>query len=401
MVQATTFNVQWFNNIDQVSIADWQACFPEDDILRSHDLQRAYETSNFRDVNFHYCVITQENRVVGILPCFEYRISLTDVASVSTQNIVARIRKICPNFLKVKAFVAGAPISICDDLIGIHQNYRSNLQSILSVAFSAIEQRCNQTNSTVTLIKEIRNRYQSVLFQQIKEDFIIGESPPTTFTYVGEINGEPYLQRLRNRYRSSIKGYLKKFSNRGLHWELVSDFGDLSETLCELYLNVLNRSKVKFEQLTPDFFKSINTIMGERSAVLVGYHQEKIVAMELILQGRQMHPIYLGMDYQYLNDSGLYFNCLVKLLQEAQDRQCYTVELGQTSYEAKSNFGIELEKLYVAIKHKNPTINKLLRRFKHQILPSYPEIPARNIFKDSNAHSAHLDQAIIPSRAGY
>lgn len=395
------YSVQWLTSVNEISHTQWQRCFPEQDILRSYELQKVYEVSNFRDTKFHYCVISHNQKTVAILPCFEYKLSLTDVAGPSLQSMVGFIRKFWPNFLKLSAFVNGSPISICDDLIGVHLEFRSDLQEILKFSFVEIAKKSKDLRCQATLIKEIRNRYQSVLFKNLPNTFIVGESPPTTFSHVGEINGEPYFNQLRNRYRSSIRGYQKKFSNTNLHWKLVSDFGDISEQLCDLYLNVLNKSKVRFEQLTPEFFKHINDQLGDKTSVLLCYHKDQIVAMELIVQGQQMHPIYLGMNYDYLHTSNLYFNCLIKLLQEAQDRNCSTVELGQTSYEAKSNFGIELEKLYVAMQHNHPWINRLIKLFKHQVLPPYQEVRTRNVIKDKNAHSARLAQAIMATREGY
>ncbi len=401
MNTTNSYAVQWLHSINQISRSQWQMCFPEDDILRSYDLQKVYEAANFDSVRFHYGLIEQKNQTVAILPCFEYLLSLTDVASASIQRTVNYCRRYWPNFLKLSAFVNGSPISICDDLIGIHSDFRAEMQAILSFSFAEIAKKSKRLGCQATIIKEVRHRYRSALFACIADTFIIGESPPTTFTYAGEINNQSYIDRLRNRYRSSIKGHLNKFSKTNLRWDLVSDFGELSQQLCDLYLNVLDKSKVRFEQLTPEFFEHMNHQLGDKTSVLLCYHHDQIVAMELIVQGRQMHPIYLGMNYNYLHSSSLYFNCLIRLLQEAQERNCPGIELGQTSYEAKSIFGVELEKLYVAIQHNRPWINWLMKVFKHQILPPYAEVKPKNVLRDPAAHSACLTPIKTATREGY
>ncbi|GAB2198472.1 hypothetical protein [Sessilibacter sp. MAH4] len=402
-MQGSNYTTTWVSSLAEVGEHHWQTCFPEDDILRSYKMQQVYEAAHLSDVKFHYLLIknTSVDCVVGLLPCFEFRLSMTDVAPQGVQNAVAQVRKIFPNFLRVSAFVTGSPIAICDDLIGINPAYRQQSNRILSLAFTEFDAKSQQLKKQMVVVKEIRQRYLDSFKNQLSESYLLGESPPTSFAYVGEIDGKDYLHAFRNRYRSSIKGYLNKFAKTGLRWEIVQDFGEHAETMCNLYLNVLNHSKVKFERLTPDFFRAANSILGEQSSALLCFEGDNIIAMELIIQGKQMHPIYLGMDYQYLQNSGLYFNCLIRLLQEAENRGSFVVELGQTSYEAKSNFGICLEKLYVAIKYNNRLANGLISLFKNQLFPAYQPLRERNLFNNTQAHRDKLDQALAADREPY
>lgn len=416
MVVGAMFSTEWISKLSDIPESVWNECFPEQEIMRSYALQQVYEQSNFEGVLFHYLAIkapikapiselpnrgAKSEQIIALFPCFFFGVSLTDVAPRSVQSVVNRVRRFWPGFLKVKALVCGSPIATCDDLFGIQPNWREHTTDIVRVAFNAIEAFSQKARTNLIVVKEIRERYKVQLLKGLPESFIVAESPPTCFAYVGPKDGDDYIKSFRNRYRSNIKGYLNKFNKSDLRWELVSDFSDYAEKMCALYLNVLEHSAVKFETLTPDFFRVANEVLGDQSSALFCFSGDEIVAMELILQDKAMHPIYLGMDYRYIKDSGLYFNCLIRLLSEAEQRGSYLVELGQTSYDAKSNFGIKMESLFVAIKSNNGLINKLLRSFKSSLFPAYPPLRERNLFKNNEEHERQLDQSVLVEREGF
>ncbi len=403
MMSEGGFGAHWVDALSDVPEITWNECFPEGDVMRSYAMQQVYEKSAFESVRFKYLLVSenQTGRVAGIFPCFFFQVSLTDVAPVSLQNFVGRVRKFWPRFLKIPALVCGSPIATCDDLFGIRPCYRAQSEQILVLGLTYIEQLSKTHKAKIIVVKEVRQRYKRQLLGVLPSGFIVVESPPTCFAYVGPKDNEGYIKSFRNRYRSSIKGYVNKFNKSNLRWELVDDFTEHAEVMCKLYLNVLNNSSVKFETLTPEFFLAVNDILGSRSTALLCYSGNELIAMELILQDKAMHPIYLGMDYRHLKNSGLYFNCLIRLLEEAEKRGSYIVELGQTSYEAKSNFGIRMEKLYVAIKYNSIIVNLFLRKFKNLFFPVYPEVRERNLFKNAEEHERQLDRATIIERVGY
>lgn len=387
-----SLGTSWVDSLTAISKSDWYSCFPKYEPLKSYNLQKAIECSNLVGITFEYLVIKskQAGTVVAIVPCFYYRVSLTDVAPAFVQRFVNNIRKVYPSFLFVNMFVAGSPIAICSDLIGINPDIVTpgpSKDALLKMVYRTIDERLLSGKSSIAVIKEIKQRYKRDLLSVIPSYYSVNESPASSYVYVGPLAGNDYLSHFRNRYRSSIKSYLNRFKKAGLRWELREDFSDYTREMHRLYLNVLNNSNVRFECLTHDFFNCVNREMGNKSSALLCFAGDKLVAMELLLQGKEMHPIYLGMDYEYLTSASLYFNCLIQLLKEAESRGCYLVELGQTSYQVKSNFGAKMEPLYFAIRHRNWLLNRLLRLFASKLFPVTPLIEGRNIFKHQRLYN--------------
>jgi hypothetical protein len=174
-----------------------------------------------------------------------------------------------------------------------------------------------------------------------------------------------------------------KFAEAGMRWEVTHDFSQYAAAMHPLYLQVLHRSKIRFETLSVEFFAGLPAQLGENVLALLCFKGEQLVAFELVVKDEAWtHPIYLGIDYRYRDEGALYFNCIYRIMEliEAEGRS--VVQLGQTSYPAKASVGAVIDRLYLAVHHTNPILHALLRRSGSVMFPS-TEVPrAQRVFRD-------------------
>lgn len=138
-----------------------------------------------------------------------------------------------------------------------------------------------------------------------------------------------------------------------------------------LYLNTYEQSPIRFERLTPDYFRKTAGI----SKFILCFEDETLIGFaQLIGKQRKMVGKYLGMDYECNRRYGLYFLLSLKAI-EACARDGYTrLDLGVTSYHFKHLLGGQLIETSIYYRHHNPLANWLLGRLKFLLEPSAEEL---------------------------
>lgn len=384
--------IDWVRSIDDIDRTAWDACFGTTDVLCSYALQKATEKANLARVRFHYLLVRDAESVVAIFPCFEFSVSLTAVASAAINRWVAAVRKRFPRFLYLRAFVIGTPVAICRDLFGIRPDLDASTRAqLLDRVCRAAIARAAELRIGLVVVKELPSQLLQTAGEVLRRHFTIVESPATTYLYVGDSDGENYRARLRKKYRSVMTGRVRDFERAGLRWELHTDFARHACAMHALYLQVLRRSKTQFEELSPEFFEQVNDQLGANSFALLCYHGDRLVACELFVRDRDwVHPIYLGMDYAYRDSGALYFNCIYKIIDVVEQEGKSIVQLGQTSYEAKSGIGAVVARLYLGVRHRRRLLQALLVWFRNVLFPPTPIPRQQRVFRDMDANNQAL-----------
>jgi Acetyltransferase (GNAT) domain len=384
--------LRWVRSIRDVGEEAWNACFPRRDVMQSYQLHAATEAGKLGDVEFHYLVARDARGVAAVVPCFAFRMSLTVVAPDPIARAVALVRRALPGFLYLRAFVVGTPIAICKDLLGLRADLRGRArEETLRALLGEVVGRAKRLGLGLILIKEITRALLPDVKDALAERFTLVESPPTTYLYLGEPGRTTYRGRLRKKYRSLMNNRQARIAEAGMRWELTSDFSRYADRMHPLYLQVLHRSKIRFETLTVDFFAQLPAHLGDRVLALLCFKGDELVAFELFLRDDEWtHPIYLGIDYRHRDEGALYFNCLYKIIEilEAEGRPA--VQLGQTSYLAKASIGAVVDRLYLAIGHTHPVLDAVLRRFGSLMFPATETPRAQRVFRDMKENDEGL-----------
>ncbi|QSQ27999.1 GNAT family N-acetyltransferase [Pyxidicoccus parkwayensis] len=398
-----SLDLQWVSSLEDVGQEAWGVCFPREDVLKSFALHRAVEAARLPGIEFHHLLARREGRVLAIVPCFRIRLSLTTVAPDIVKKAVDTVRRLFPGFLCARAFIVGTPVAICRDLLGVQQGRDGPLPAeVLRAVTREVLDRARRLRMGWVIIKELTSRFLPQVREVLSESFTLVESAATTWLYLGEEGAGTYRERLRKKYRSMMTHRERQLVDSGMRWELHHDFAPYAERMEALYLQVLHRSKVQFETLNRDFFVELSRRLGKRAFALLCFQEDELVAFELFLEDAgEVHPVYLGMDYRHRDQGALYFNCIYKIVEQAEARGKAVVELGQTSYAAKASLGAVVDRLYLAVRHLNPAVNLLLRVFRRALFPP-TQVPRRQrVFRDMRAndealvrHGVHFEEAL-------
>jgi predicted N-acyltransferase len=134
------------------------------------------------------------------------------------------------------------------------------------------------------------------------------------------------------------------------------------EQIYQLYLNTYNKSELKFEKLTIEFFESLAGLMPNQCRFVLYYMQEKLVGFNCLLLGNGvLMDKYIGMDYEHSKQFNLYSLSWLYNIQMCIRDGFHTFQSGQAAYETKLSLGAKLEQTYVFFKHRNRVINPILK----------------------------------------
>ncbi len=384
--------LDWVESIEKIGTETWYQCFSEEDVLHAYDLHKATEMAALKDVKFHYLLAWKAGEVVAILPCFSFRTSLTTVASEFMNRVVTKVRKFWREFLYLDIFIAGTPIAICKELIGIrYPPVDPRFSPLLTRLGEAVKVRARTLGIDMVLIKEITSAHLPYAKAALREYYSFVESPATTYLYLGEPGIGSYRERLRKKYRSLMNSRQRRFEDAGYEWRVCQDFAPYAEQMETLYLQVLHRAKIRFETLNSNFFKEVSRSLGNRAFAVLVFDDDQLIAFELVMQDQHwLHPLYLGMNYNDRDKGALYFNLIYKIVEIAEDAGRPLVQLGQTSYKAKASIGAVAERLYLAVANNNPHLNFLMHHFGNVFFPPTEIARQQRTFRDMELNNQAL-----------
>jgi hypothetical protein len=381
-ITASELRFHWTTALDDIGKEAWDACFASGSVYDSFELVQAVHHGRISGVEPNYLVGKHDGRIIFVLPCFRFPLSLSLLAPQSVQQWIERLRKVFPRAMYFDTFIAGSTVAICKDSLGIAQIPRGDRLAVLIRVKQQILERAQKLGSGLVVFKEITTDDLPLLQRALEPEFTIVESLPTMFLPVSD-KGPPYIDRLRKKQRVLLRKRKRMFQEAGLRWEVATDFAPYAEAFVPLYLQVLARAETRLETLTADFFREVSNRLGDRSFALLCFKGTQLVAFEIFLQDEQwLQPMYLGMDYAFRDHAALYFNCLYRIIEECENRGYPVVQLGQSAYEAKGLLGAVMARLYVGLYHRNGLARLALGKLKSTLFPSIAP-PRHEPFKDA------------------
>lgn len=293
--------------------------------------------------------------------------------------------------MKLDIFCVGTPIAICDHLIGLASNTDKETVKIFKIMLAEVRKKAKQLKCVATIIKEIPERDQTLLRCLRDNDIIIGRSLPNSYVFLdSRLGGWP--NAFRKRYIRRINSQLKKAEkNNKYTWKIIENFDMHSHRFENLYLQVLDKSEYKFEQLNAEYFSSVAKELPQNSAALICTdNADNIVCFELILAKHDtIIPLYVGIDYSHLKDGDLYFSCINNLILIAQEKGYKKIKLGQTSYLAKAYAGAIFEELKLGVFARNKLLHTGFKIFNEQLFTA-PELPNVMVYRDEVIEALQL-----------
>ena len=347
-------------SLSQLQDSDaWRLAFQ--DKCKDHRYYEIVEQTLADGFEHHYLVFEDETgRVRGIQPVFFVRQNLIEGVPGNIRSIVDLVRKLFPRFLTMRMLMVGCAagagdLGVCDV---------EDESWVAKAVQSALLPFARHHHVSLIVLKDFPAAYRALLQNFRHNHYARIPSMPMTRVSLNYASFDDYLGSIGYVTRKSLRRKFRKAERAAkIDMEVVHDISPHVDEIYPLYLQVHERSSMKFETLTKDYFRQISERMPERSRFFLWRQEGKIIAFAFCLvHGETIYDECIGLDYSIALDLHLYFYTLRDVISWAIANGLKYYCSGPLNYDPKLHLGHELVPLDLYVMHTRPLLNPIFRR---------------------------------------
>ena len=330
----------------------------------------------------HYLLIEDHaGQVRAIQPVFFVRQNLVEGVRGRVRSIVGTIRKMFPRFLTMRVLMVGCGAGAGD--LGVWD--KDDEPFVAKALQSSLQTYARQNKASLVVFKDFPAIYRSALEVLYSSGYARIPSMPMTRLSLRYKNWDEYFGTLSKATRKDLRRKFRKAERApNIQMEVVTDVTPFIDEIYPLYLAVHERSALKFETLTKEYFRAIGQQMPERARFFIWRQNDKIVAFSFCLVcSDAIYDECIGLDYEVALDLHLYFYTLRDIISWALQQRFKYYYSNPLNYEPKLHLDCELVCLDLYVIHTNPLLNPIFRRLIKYLGPTRHDPVLR---KFPNAH---------------
>jgi len=313
------------------------------------------------DFEHHYLWLEDPSgKVRAIQPVFFVRQNLVEGVPGKIRSVVDVIRKILPRFLTMRVLMVGCAAGT-GDLGACDEKDEPWTADALSESLRTYAKR---KNASLVVLKDFSANYRSPLKTFALNGYARIPSMPMTRLPLRYQNWDEYFRTLSKATRKDLRRKFRK-AERGpkIDMQLVSDIAPFIDEFYPLYLAVHERSPLKFETLTKNYFRAIAQRMPELARFFIWRQDGKLIAFSFCLVcGDAIYDECIGLDYSVALNLHLYFYTLRDIISWALQQGLKYYYSNPLNYEPKLHLDCELVPLDLYVRHTSAVLNPILRR---------------------------------------
>lgn len=372
------YKVNIFERLADVPLKEWNAFAKPHAYTYSPGFLEIMEYFRTNDCNRGYILVYDEHEQPILFT--HYNISRVDVAIFSSgwlRAALTSIRKLFPNFLKIKMLECAFPISSQHQSIS---NARNNKEIPVQYLGKALLELARKNGLFIAIIGafEPQDHPDEPWLKDLGYQFV--PCLPVATLDIAWESPAAYLSAMKSYYRSKLQRHLRINQSNDIRHELRDNFEDLAEVLWQQWLVVhAHATEYNGETLTPRFYKDFSQKFGTRSKVLLIYSKDELVGHALLLvDGDTLRWRNFGRA-KAENDS-LYIYVCHKVVETAINLGVKHLDMGVTTYAIKRDFGASIVPRKIAIRVSWGIFNSYAAKA-YSLLNHVPVIHNKNIFK--------------------
>jgi predicted N-acyltransferase len=309
-----------------------------------------------------YLVLTsQDGAVRAIQPFFLLDQDLLAGADARIVKFAEAVRRIFPRFLLMRTLMVGCAAG---------EGHLDAQDEVTRLAIAqglgaAVPELARQLKAGLAVFKEFTASDREALACLKAHGFTRIPSMPMTRRRLNFANFEEYMrQALSQKFRGQLRRDCRRSAERAkLEMRVVADITPYIEEIYPLYLAVYERSHLKFEKLTPEYFRSLSREMPDKALFFLMMKDGKVVSFNMCLKnGKELCSEYVGFDYDVAFDLHLY-NVMTKGIMEwAIENRFQWYCSTSLNYEPKYHFRHQLDPLDLYVRHVSPALNFFMKR---------------------------------------
>ena len=310
---------------------------------------------------FRYLVLQDESgEVRAVQPVFFVRQNLVEGVPGEIRSIVDLVRKIFPRFLTMRVLMVGCAagagdLGVCDEK---DEAWAANALQ------ASLRKYARQNGASLIVLKDFPAKYRSVLETFSSKGYARIPSMPMTRLPLHYKDWDEYFRTLSKATRKDLRRKFRKAERAPkIDMQIVNDIAPYIDEAYPLYLAVHERSPLKFEMLTKNYFRAVGQRMAERARFFIWRQSGKIVAFSFCLVcDDAVYDECIGLDYSVALDLHLYFYTLRDIISWALRERLKYYYSNPLNYEPKLHLDCDLVPLDLYVLHTNAFLNPIFGR---------------------------------------
>lgn len=220
------------------------------------------------------------------------------------------------------------------------------------------------SKASLVVLKDFPATYRAPLRTFSSNGYTRVPSMPMTTLMLRYRHFDEYLNSLSKATRKDLRRKFRRIEKAApIEREVMTDVAPFIDEIYPLYLQVHERSQLKFERLTKEYFRTLGERMPERTRFFIWRQNGRAVAFSLcFVHNGTIYDDCLGLDYAVALDLHLYFHTFRDIISWALEQGLHRYCSSPLNYNPKLHLGCELMPLDLYVMHTQPLLNPVFRR---------------------------------------
>ena len=340
------------------------------------------------DSKFEHAYLLLEDKagkVRAIQPLFFVQQNLVE-GIPALRSAVAAIRRRFPRFLTMRVLMVGnaageGQLSACAS---------EDEDWVANALHATLKTYAQLSKASLVVFKDFPAKYRHALRNFSANGYARVPSMPMTELQLRYTDFDHYLSTLGASTRKDLRRKFRKTAAAPpISLEVVTDLTPYVDEVYPLYLQVHERSPLKFERLTKEYLCTLGQRMPERTRFFIWRQNGKAIAFSVALvHDGTIYDDYLGLDYRVALDLHLYFYTLRDIISWSLAQGLKRYRSSPLNYHPKLHLGCDLFPLDLYVMHTAAWLNPIFRQALKFLEPTRHD-PVLKRFR--NAHELHAD----------
>jgi predicted N-acyltransferase len=338
---------------------EWQQAFARE--RKDHRYYEIVEDTIHQGFQYRYLLINDDTgRVCAVQPCFLLDQDLLAGIDPRLRAAVAVIRRLWPRFLVMRTLMVGCAAGEGH----IDSGDETSMRRHAGILASELQNCARGLSAKLIVLKEFPASCRNSLQAFGDNGFTRLPSLPLVRLNIAYGSFEEYLNttlgantrgKLRKKFRAAARG-------PAIEMSLVEDISAVIDDVYRLYLQVFERSKLRFEKLSKDYLLSLGRRMPDKMRFFAWRREGAIVAFAMcMVHDDTVYFEYLGLDYGIAFDVHLYHRVMRDLITWAMASGYKSCVSTGGNYDPKYHLRFALDPLDLYVRHTSGIVNFILK----------------------------------------
>jgi len=237
---------------------------------------------------------------------------------------------------------------------------------------SAIVTEAIKLRAPLIVLKEFPSRYRKLLRCFVQCGFARAPSMPMTMLDIRYDSFDAYMVKaLKSSSRKKLRKNLEATAGvSDIRMSVTDDAASFVDEVYPLYLQVFERSRMRFEKLTKDYFSQIRQRMNDNVRFFAWRRGNLLVAFSLcMVQGDSLYAEYVGFDYAVALDLHLYHYVVRDMINWGISNGYKWFRSSGLNYDPKLHMRHRLDPIDLYVRHTSILANAILKLALPWIVP--------------------------------